>query len=264
MKVCLDPGHGASDSGAVANGITEKTVNLKVALAVSTELKRRGHTVVMTRTSDTDFAAGVKPGAAPITTRGCYSVVQKADIFVSIHHDASGSASARGCSGFYHEGAPNGKDLAAQCTTRLHEKFAMPYAYGPPARVHWVNLGVLRGCDNWRHVTCCLVECAMLTNATDAANIKEPGYAAKAAKCIADGIEAHAAKEGLIAEEPLADTGVVVVELPGDKVLTRRGREVEPGELWVPLREVAEAQGYTVIPHIEDQGKVYLTKDVTP
>ena len=74
---------------------------------------------------------------------------------------------------------------------------------------------------------------------------------------IADGIEAHAAKEGLTTSEPTADTGIIVLG-PSGEVLTRAGEEREY-RVWVPLREVAEALGYTVDPqHLADQGKVYI------
>ena len=219
MRVCIDPGHGGPDSGAVANGITEKTVNLKVALAVQKLLKAAGHEVAMTRTSDTAFAAGVRTGSAGLTDRGRFSVKSGADLFVSIHHDCNaGNPSFRGCSGFYHSGSPNAKDLAACITTRLHDSLGLPYAYGSPAQVHWVNLGVLRGGNNWQHVTACLVECAMLSATTDSALIKTASYAEVMGKLIVDGIMAHAEKEGLVSHAPAADPGVKVVG-PDNKVI---------------------------------------------
>lgn len=219
MKVCIDPGHGGPDSGAVAQGITEKAVNLKVAQAVQKLLKAGGHEVAMTRTSDTAFAAGVRPGKVGLTDRGRFSVKSGADLFVSIHHDCNaGNPSFRGCSGFYHEGAPNAKDLAACITTRLHDSLGIPYAYGSPAQVHWTNLGVLRGGNNWQHVTACLVECAMLSATKDSALIKAATYAEVMGKLIVDGIMAHAEKEGLVAHAPAADPGVKVVG-PDGKVI---------------------------------------------
>ncbi|MHB8995882.1 MAG: N-acetylmuramoyl-L-alanine amidase family protein [Armatimonadota bacterium] len=249
MKVCLDPGHGGNDSGAVSSRIVEKDINLKVALAVKAVLKERGHEVVMTRDDDINVQ---------LTARGRLSVKSKVDIFVSIHHDCSSNSAARGCSGFYYnESCSNAKDLAVQITTRLHDAWKLPYAYGTPARVHWVSLGVLRGGDNWKHTTACLVECAMLSSDTDATIICGTGYVTRTAQCIADGIEAHAAKEGITTSPQLADAGIIVVM--GDEVLTRRGQE-QDDETWVPLREVAEKLGYKVTSHIADQGKVYLSK----
>ena len=219
MKVCIDPGHGDIDNGATGNGIVEKRKNMEVALAVCKLLVGAGHAVVMTRTSDTAFAPGVNRGAKPITTRGCYAVKQCADIFVSVHHDAGGNPNFRGCSGFYWTGCSNAKDLAASITTRIHERLGIPYAYGYPAQVHWVKLGVLRGCDNWKYVTACLVECATLTGTKDAAIIKAADYVGRIAQCIADGIVAHAAKEGLVTAPPTQDAANVKVVGPNNKVI---------------------------------------------
>src|SRR5690606_13743625 len=53
-KVFLDPGHGGSDSGAVANGLKEKDLTLKIAKATEKYLKEKyeGVTVKMSRTGD--------------------------------------------------------------------------------------------------------------------------------------------------------------------------------------------------------------------
>lgn len=50
--VCIDPALGGSDSGASANGLTEKDVTLAVALKLKSELEQRGVKVVLTRDSD--------------------------------------------------------------------------------------------------------------------------------------------------------------------------------------------------------------------
>lgn len=52
ITVIIDPGHGGTDPGAVKNGISEKTLNLAVALLLKNELAGLGATVVMTRSTD--------------------------------------------------------------------------------------------------------------------------------------------------------------------------------------------------------------------
>lgn len=54
--VCIDPALGGSDSGASANGLTEKNVTLAVALKLKSELEQRGIKVVLTRDSDKTVA----------------------------------------------------------------------------------------------------------------------------------------------------------------------------------------------------------------
>ena len=51
-KIAIDPGHGGNDSGAIANGIYEKELNLDVSLRVEKLLKEKGIDVVMTRRDD--------------------------------------------------------------------------------------------------------------------------------------------------------------------------------------------------------------------
>ena len=50
--IIIDAGHGGEDSGAVANGVLEKDVNLDIALKLRDFLVSSGYTVVMTRDSD--------------------------------------------------------------------------------------------------------------------------------------------------------------------------------------------------------------------
>lgn len=79
MKVCIDPGHGGADSGAVGNGMYEKTINLDVAEAVKQFLEAHGVEVIMTRESDVFVDLGPRCDIANASG---------ADLFVSIHHNA--------------------------------------------------------------------------------------------------------------------------------------------------------------------------------
>ena len=71
--IAIDPGHGGSDPGAVANGLREKDLTLAVSLALKEELESYdGVTVVMTRETDvrpsenlsTDLSSRVDTAAA--------------------------------------------------------------------------------------------------------------------------------------------------------------------------------------------------------
>ena len=53
MTICLDPGHGGSDSGATAFGAKESNLTLKIAQYCKEELAKYDVNVVMTRTTDT-------------------------------------------------------------------------------------------------------------------------------------------------------------------------------------------------------------------
>jgi len=77
--VCLDPGHGGKDAGAVYKNITESELNLKVALQVRDMLEADGYKVYMSR-SDDSFVYK-RPRA-----RYCNSV--NASIMVAVHHNS--------------------------------------------------------------------------------------------------------------------------------------------------------------------------------
>lgn len=80
-KVCIDPGHGGSDSGAPHGNHIEKTYNLDTALACRDELKKYGVTVIMTRTTDKYLSLNERCNIA--NKNNC-------DRFVSIHHNSGG------------------------------------------------------------------------------------------------------------------------------------------------------------------------------
>ena len=78
VKVCLDPGHGGSDPGAVnqENELFEKEINLNVSFALRGLLERDGAEVVMTRTDDSYLDN---------SDRYTFCNEQQATILVSVH-----------------------------------------------------------------------------------------------------------------------------------------------------------------------------------
>ncbi|MGN0496581.1 MAG: N-acetylmuramoyl-L-alanine amidase [Lachnospiraceae bacterium] len=117
VVVVLDPGHGGSDSGAVANGIYEKNANLSIALYCKAALEQyAGVVVYMTRT--TDVYVG-------LTDRTDYAASVGADVFISIHNNSASSSSAYGAEVYYPNASYNanahsvGQGLANAIQDRL-------------------------------------------------------------------------------------------------------------------------------------------------
>ena len=82
ILIYIDPGHGGADTGALSpHGFFEKDANLLQAKALRKELLSRGYNVRMTREDDIALVLTERPRDA---TR------QKADAFISIHHNAPG------------------------------------------------------------------------------------------------------------------------------------------------------------------------------
>lgn len=96
----LNPGHGGSDPGAVANGLAEEDLNLTTALACRDELKRHGVTVVMGREKDVDKTSSQIVAACNASG---------ADLAVDIHHNAGGGD---GAEVYYYSGGGTSETLA--------------------------------------------------------------------------------------------------------------------------------------------------------
>jgi N-acetylmuramoyl-L-alanine amidase len=91
--VILDAGHGGTEEGAKGpGGLLEKEAMLALARTMQEVLARRGYRVVPTRSSD----ASVSLEDRAATANGA-----KADVFVSLHANASRSPSAHGTEVYY-------------------------------------------------------------------------------------------------------------------------------------------------------------------
>lgn len=77
--IVLDAGHGGKDPGAVANGVREKDINLKVVMLMGEILKKKGFRVVLTRSTDVYLK---------LSDRTNIAVREDANAFVSLHCNA--------------------------------------------------------------------------------------------------------------------------------------------------------------------------------
>jgi N-acetylmuramoyl-L-alanine amidase len=98
-KIVIDAGHGGHDPGAQARGITEAELTLDIALRLEKLLaKEAGFEVVMTRRTDTFVS---------LEERTAIANRVGADLFLSIHSNASSAATARGIETYFLNFAPN-------------------------------------------------------------------------------------------------------------------------------------------------------------
>ncbi|MFR9189491.1 MAG: N-acetylmuramoyl-L-alanine amidase family protein [Anaerotruncus massiliensis (ex Togo et al. 2019)] len=93
--MCLDPGHGGADPGAVLKSRYEKDDVLRLACALKPLLEAQGLGVVLTRDSD---------AALPIAERCRIANEAGCAYFLSLHRDAA-DPSARGVGLWVHSGA---------------------------------------------------------------------------------------------------------------------------------------------------------------
>lgn len=92
-RIVIDAGHGGHDPGAQANGVTEAELTLDVALRLKKLLEKQpGIEVVMTRDTD-EFI--------PLQERTAIANREGADLFLSIHANASRNPQARGIETYF-------------------------------------------------------------------------------------------------------------------------------------------------------------------
>jgi N-acetylmuramoyl-L-alanine amidase len=97
-RIVIDAGHGGHDPGAKARGLEEADLVLDVALRLEALLKDAGVEVIMTRRTDTFIA---------LEERTAIANRAGADLFLSIHSNASASDLAHGIETYFLNFAPN-------------------------------------------------------------------------------------------------------------------------------------------------------------
>lgn len=194
--VVIDAGHGGLDGGTQGFGVLEKSVALATAIRTSRELRQRGVRTVLTRESDVTLS---------LEDRVTLVNDQEAAAVVSVHFNFSVEAPAvRGVETFYSDP----KDLSAQSTLAGRLGVAVDDASIASASISLadaIRAGICRRAETTdrgtrnrpelavtRRTRCpaVLVECAYLSNKTDATRAATPEWQAKLAQGIADGVVA--------------------------------------------------------------------------
>ncbi len=90
--IMIDAGHGGKDPGAMAGGVQEKNVNLRMAKLLGGMLKEQGFEVHYTRTADKFL---------PLEERTAMANAKNADLFISLHCNAYKDKNVRGLEIYY-------------------------------------------------------------------------------------------------------------------------------------------------------------------
>ena len=190
--VVIDPGHGGHDTGAKGRKGYEKNYNLDLAIRLKHALERRGFRTVMTRMDDRFISLGQRVAIAN---------AQKRAIFISIHHNSSGSRAAVGVETFAlapqgtasTNGGSSGWSSSLSGNIRDAENIALATAVHAHA-IHDLK-PVDRGIKRARFNVLCginkpaiLYEGGFLTNQTEAAKVHDPAYRQRTAESIANAV----------------------------------------------------------------------------
>jgi N-acetylmuramoyl-L-alanine amidase len=251
--IVLDSGHSGYESGAIAvDGIPEKTFNLALTIALREALEKYECSVILTRENDNKVPYDSL--GQDLRARAQVANKAKADLFVSIHHDASGDPKARGASIYIHtnkrtpEGelrwlpavgnhkAPRSFVIANKVQPIVEETLS---ALGVPWRSYplWcADFQVLRDFNG----PCFLLESFMGTNEEDVKSARKPEFIPGLAKALAKGIAQALSLPVKVTRDP-NDVTILVngVEVGCEGKL--EGRKVRAN-----VREVAQAMGARV------------------
>ncbi|MGB2580004.1 N-acetylmuramoyl-L-alanine amidase [Elusimicrobium simillimum] len=224
MRIMIDPGHGGKDPGAVRKYSTqEKTINLIIAKEVYDILKKKGFDVKMTRSDDRFLA---------LSERSKLSNDFKADLFVSIHTNASAKTAANGFEVYFrsekasdaqaaeiaafeneslqyeethfnfadmllrslavNEYVNESSKLAGYVRNSVKNTKGIGITVNPNNSIKQANFYVLKGVDS----PAVLVECGYISNLNDRKQLNTKLVRLKIADGIAKGIMAYAKAEG--------------------------------------------------------------------
>lgn len=183
--ICIDAGHGGSDPGALNRyeGVNEKQVTLDICLKLAKLLKAQGWNVILTRSSDRDVSWAGSTAKQELGARARMANNYGADLFVSVHANASVNSAIHGTSIHWYKSAD-------YRLARLLERGVMT---GTGRK----NRGLVKNRFYvLAHTTmpAVLIETAFLTNSTEGKLLAKSDYRTRIARGIAAGLQVYASK----------------------------------------------------------------------
>ncbi len=193
MLVCIDPGHGHRDSGAVNHdtGDKEKDITLRYALALMASLQDAGFRTILTRYDDSYPTLRAR---CKMANSGTFKRPRRADIFLSIHCNGHGSPEAHGWEVWTSPDETNADPLATSIAGQVEAAFPdMRMRYdmrdGDPDKE--AKFYVLMH----TYMPAVLVELGFITNADDLARMKDRDAMDRMVGAIMKGVIEYAERE---------------------------------------------------------------------
>ncbi len=190
ITVIMDPGHGGEDPGAVDNGLTEKDLNLDVALSLNDILTACGYNTALTRTEDMLLYKQGEENRKKyydLRNREVFAEEFENSVFVSLHMNKFPAEYCKGAQTFYSEHDIESKNLATsvQENVRLLQK--------NNKRVIKSGNNTIYLLDNL-DMPSILIECGFLSNREEALSLSDKNYRAALAFTIYCGIAEYLEK----------------------------------------------------------------------
>jgi len=181
--VGIDPGHGGSDPGAIANGLQESTLNLQTALALKTFLEADGAKVVLSRSSDISLT-DEGSGRTELVTRARFFNSQDVDYMFSVHHNAfPANPQANGVLAYVARGNCNAPSKSGPLAERTVAQVMKTTQLNAMQGANGSRCSGKNGVFEWGAVVvtetkmpAVLQEISFITNLAEAAKLSDPEY----------------------------------------------------------------------------------------
>lgn len=175
--IIIDPGHGGEDEGCSRGDVTEKEINLLLALKLAGRLEELGFETVLTR-EDNETQMSLEERVDLANDR-------KGDLYISIHQNAceERESSVNGIETWFYGGGEGSRRLA-----QLVHRGALEKTGAKDREIRETNeLYVIREAS----MPACLIETAFLSNRKEREKISDPAYQEKLTMGIAQAVEAY-------------------------------------------------------------------------
>lgn len=173
--VIIDAGHGGEDCGAIGvNGVYEKDLNLNISFKLGEYLSEAGYDVIYTRKDDKLLyteAENIKGMRKIYDLKNRVAVANEIEngLFISIHMNSYGSASASGLQVYYSQKTEGSRKLASEIQKQVKESVQPE---NKRAIKSGENMYLLENSTN----DAVLIECGFLSNPAECKKLLEKEY----------------------------------------------------------------------------------------
>ena len=180
--ICIDPGHGGSDPGAVNSSISllEKDINLSISMKLSKILSAWGWNVVLTRYDDRDVSYQGSSAREELGARCNVANSMKAELFVCIHCNSSVNNGCTGSSIHWY------KNSDVKLAKAMQEIFSQ----NPQVKCLGLRQDRFYVLAHTR-MPAILIECGFMSNSKEGKLLNDPDFQQKLAQDIADGLREY-------------------------------------------------------------------------
>lgn len=179
--IYLDAGHGGRDAGAMSNTFMEKDMNLLLVKKLERELSSKGAIVYLTREGDYDLSKStINKKRDDLYRRVKLINNSNANMYISIHLNASPSSRWNGIQVFYSNILKDNKQIAEVITNTMKENMNNVREYKKENSYYMYSKLKVPGV---------LIEAGFVSNANDNYKIRQSSYQDILVRNIAQGID---------------------------------------------------------------------------